>query len=154
MPMLECMHYAHTYRFEPGSESGSKSRSESELVSESGSESKSIGLSLSLSEFVSESQCGSTCGSEFESESISRSESLGCRRWSLVYVDQTLTVAATSCDSFKPAWHFYVVKLYNHHHHLHIQNWGRECEIHMSVSTGYVGTVAHSTHGPSVIIFT
>ena len=67
-------------RFKPGSESGSKFRSESE--------------------------CGSTSGSEFESESKSRSESLYSRRWSLVYVDQTLTVAATSCDSFKPAWHF------------------------------------------------
>ena len=49
---------------------------------------------------------------------------------------------------------FYVVKLYNHHHHLHIQNWERKREIHMSLSTGYVGTVAHSTHGPSIIIFT
>ena len=54
----------------------------------------------------SESECGSTSGSEFESESKSRSESLYGRRWSLVYVDQTLTVAATSCDSFRPAWHF------------------------------------------------
>ena len=63
-------------------------------------------MSLSLSEFVSESECGSTSGSEFESESKSRSESLGCRRWSLVYVDQMLTVAITSCDLFRPAWHF------------------------------------------------
>ena len=55
---------------------------------------------------MSESECGSTSGSEFESESKSRSESLGCRRWSLVYVDQMLTVAITSCDLFRPAWHF------------------------------------------------
>ena len=78
-------------RFKLGSESGSTSRSESESKSESESE--------LLCESGSESECGSTSGSEFESESKSTSESL-------VYVDQTLTVAATSCDSFKPAWHF------------------------------------------------